>query len=116
MIPKKHYSSYIFEQYESVITGLTIASKKVAKLLDSAFEEVGRTGMMFEGSGVNHLHSKLFPMHGTARLKHWQPISSPASKFFEQYEGYISSHDSERADDTELAALAEHIRSHAPSM
>ena len=116
VIPKKHYSSYIFEQEESVITGLTLASQKVAKLIDHAFEDVGRTGMMFEGFGVNHLHSKLFPMHGTARLKKWEKISSPVSKFFEQYEGYISSHDSERASEEDLSALATHIRSKAQSM
>lgn len=113
VIPKKHCSSYLFEQEEGVITGLTLASKKVATLLDNAFEDVGRTGMMFEGFGVNHLHSKLFPMHGTARLKKWEKISSPVSKFFEQYEGYISSHDSERANDVDLAALADHIRTSA---
>lgn len=87
-----------------------LATQKVAKLLDKAFVDVGRTGMFFEGFGVDHVHSKLSPMHGTANLREWKPIESRQNKFFERYEGYLSSHDHERADDEKLAALAARIR------
>lgn len=83
-----------------------LATQKVAKKLDKAFPDVSRTGMFFEGFGVDHVHSKLSPMHGTGDLTHWKPIESRQNKFFEQYEGYLSSHDHERADDEKLAALA----------
>jgi len=43
----------------------------------------------------------------------FKPISSRVDKFFDRYEGYISSHDFVRADDAELAELAAHIRSFA---
>lgn len=76
-----------------------LATQKVAKKLDKAFPDVSRTGMFFEGFGVDHVHSKLSPMHGTGDLTHWKPIESRQNKFFEQYEGYLSSHDHERADD-----------------
>jgi histidine triad (HIT) family protein len=69
-----------------------------------------RTGMMFEGFGVDHVHAKLFPMHGTAHMKEWRPLKTNQDKYFEHYEGYISSHDYQRADDQELAALAKKIR------
>lgn len=49
-------------------------------------------------------------MHGTGDLTHWKPIEARQNKFFEQYEGYLSSHDHERADDAKLAALAARIR------
>jgi hypothetical protein len=49
-------------------------------------------------------------MHGT-RMPQWRPLSRPADKYFHEYEGYISSHDYQRADDAELAALAQRIRS-----
>ncbi len=65
VIPKEHHSSYAFEQSDEVLSKLVIATKQVALLLDKAFDDVGRTGMFFEGYGVDHLHSKLFPMHGT---------------------------------------------------
>lgn len=109
VITKKHYSSYAFDLPDSILKRLVIASKKVAKLLDSKLDGVGRTGMIFEGFGVDHVHAKLFPMHGT-KSKGWKPIKSNVDKYFERYEGYISSHDHKRADDKELAQLAKHIR------
>jgi hypothetical protein len=87
-----------------------LATKTVANLLDKALPDVGRTAMVFEGFGVDHVHAKLYPMHGTADMSEWKPIESKSEKYFDQYEGYISSHDAARADDAELAALAERIR------
>jgi hypothetical protein len=54
--------------------------------------------------------SVLFPMHGTAHMKEWRPLSARVDKYFERYEGYIASHDYERADDAALTALAKRIR------
>jgi diadenosine tetraphosphate (Ap4A) HIT family hydrolase len=110
VIPKQHHPSYAFDVPDQVLTELTLASKKVAKLLDEKLEDVGRTGMIFEGFGVDHLHSKLFPMHGTGNMGEWEQRKSDVKKYFEQYEGYISSHDYERADDEILKALASKIR------
>lgn len=109
VIPKAHYPSYIFDLPNEVMQDLVTASKKVAKLLDSKLSDVGRTGMIFEGFGVDHVHAKLFPMHGT-KMKEWESLKSNVDKYFEQYEGYISSHDSKRGDDVELATLAKQIR------
>jgi diadenosine tetraphosphate (Ap4A) HIT family hydrolase len=109
VITKEHYTSYLFDLPEEIIHGLTTAAKKVAKQIDAAFPDVGRTGLMFEGFGVDHVHAKLFPMHGTAGDT-WERRSSDVKKYFTQYEGYISSHDSERADDSMLAAVAKKIR------
>lgn len=39
VIPKEHYSSYAFEQSDEVLSDLIIATKKVALLLDNAFDE-----------------------------------------------------------------------------
>src|SRR3989344_1453017 len=110
VIPKEHHPSYAFDLPDNVLSELMRATKKVAKLLDSKLEDVGRTAMVFEGYGIDHVHAKLFPMHGTAGLKEWKKIESKVVKYFDQYEGYISSHDYERADDAALAALATRIR------
>lgn len=112
VITKKHYPSYNFELSDKILCGLVLASKKVGKLLDRAFEDIGRTGLIMEGFGVDHVHTKLFPMHGTGNMKEWKPILSDQHKYFEKYEGYISSHDGKRADDSELAATAAKIRSY----
>ena len=111
VIPKKHYSSYAFEQSNDVLSDLIIATKKVALLLDKAFDGVARTGMFLEGYGVDHLHSKLAPMHGTGDSSKFQLIESKVDKFYETYEGYLSSHDWKRADDNQLIKVAQKIRS-----
>lgn len=111
VIPKQHYGSYLFAQDDEVISELVLATKQVVRRIDAAFDDVARTGMMFEGYGVDHLHAKLFPMHGTGNNLDFRPIASRVDKFFERYEGYLSSHDHLRADDAELAKIAQKIRS-----
>ena len=110
VIPRKHYSSYAFDLPEDVLIDLVKAAQKVGKLLDSKLEDVGRTGMIFEGFGVDHVHAKLFPMHGTREMEEWQEIKSNVDKYFEKYEGYMSTYDYKRTDDKELAELAKKIR------
>jgi histidine triad (HIT) family protein len=109
VIPKKHRSSYAFDLPEDVLLELVLATKKVAKLLDGAFDDVARSAMVFEGYGVDHVHAKLFPMHGTER-EDWRQHSSTIKTYFENYQGYISSNDSDRADDKKLEETAEKIK------
>ena len=111
VIPKKHYPSYAFSLPDTELSNLIIASKKVALIIDSKFETVGRTGLILEGFGVDHVHSKLMPMHGTKHVsENWQPILSTNKKYFETYEGFLSSNDSYRADENELSKLAAFLR------
>lgn len=110
VLPKKHYPSYAFELDNITLIDLVIASKKVAQLIDKTFHDVGRTGMILEGFGVNHVHSKLFPMHGTGDKQEWAKIESNVDKFFTTYEGYISSHDHARENDEKLKEIAKKIR------
>ena len=109
VIPKEHYPSYAFDLPDATLAELMSATKQVAKLIDAKLDDVGRTAMVFEGFGVDHVHAKLFPMHGT-KMPGWKPIESKIEKYFEQYEGYISSHDYKRADDEKLKQLAEKLR------
>jgi histidine triad (HIT) family protein len=114
VIPKSHYSSYAFAADDQVLTDLVLATKKVAQLLDASFDDVTRSGMFFEGYGVDHLHSKLFPMHGAGEFQQGKTteIAKP-TVIFDKYPGYLSSHDAARADDTQLAELAAKIRAKA---
>ncbi len=115
VIPKAHHESYVFAVPDQVMTDLMLAAKKVARAIDTAFADVGRTGVVFEGFGVNHLHAKLFPLHGTLPADVWQKRTETRQEFFENYQGYISSHDSKRADDQDLAATAALIRAQMAS-
>ncbi|NTV44696.1 MAG: HIT family protein [Candidatus Yonathbacteria bacterium] len=110
VIPKKHYPSYVFALPDDVLSELVLAAKKVAHILDEKLDDVGRTAMVFEGFGVDHIHAKLFPMHGTANMAEWKPIESSIETYFETYPGYISSHDAALADPETLDALARRLR------
>jgi len=105
---KKHLPSYAFDNKDRIVSDLVLATKKVAKILDSTFDDVARCGMFFEGFGVDHLHSKLYPMHGTGNKNKWKQWRSGSEMkiFFKKYPGYISSHDSIRAEDKQLKELA----------
>ena len=70
---------------------------------------VGRVGLIFEGFGVDHLHAKLAPMHGTQTDGGWNQITSTHRKTFDHYEGYISSHDGPRASPNTLEAVHRQI-------
>jgi histidine triad (HIT) family protein len=109
VITREHYPSYAFDLPDEVLAGLVLAAKRVGRLLDRKLADVGRTGLILEGFAVDHAHAKLFPMHGT-RMETWRPLSRPLDRYFHRYSGYISSHDYQRADDGELAALARKIR------
>ncbi len=109
VFPKRHQSSYAFEADDRTLSGLILSAKKVAQKIDKALPSVMRTGLVLEGYGIDHLHAKLFPLHGK-KTKGWRPIESRKDEFFVEYPGYISSHDSKRADDKELEKLAKTIR------
>lgn len=110
VVTKEHHDSYAFDLEDDILAQLVLAAKKVGKLLDKKLDDVGRTGMIFEGFGVNHVHAKLFPMHGTKNEEWRQRVGGP-DKFFELYEGYISSHDYKRADDEMLMQIMNKIKS-----
>ena len=111
VVPKKHFDSYAFHMNDEDYIALMGAAKKVALILDEKLK-VARTALVLEGFGVNHVHAKLFPLHGPKASEEWQPIQSGEAKkeeFFTEYQGYISSHDSKRAQDTDLQNLVQKI-------
>ena len=106
---KRHLPSYCFELDDSALSDLVLACKKVGLVLDSKLEGVGRTALVMEGFGVNHCHAKLYPLHQT-KVKEWNAINSSVDKYFEEYEGYISSHNGKRESDEKLSKTAKKIR------
>ncbi len=110
VIPKQHISSYVFDAEDTIIIQLVLSAKKVATKIDKAFEDVGRTGMIFEGFGVDHLHAKLFPMHKTGDMKEWRPLESIRKEYYTEYPGFLSSHDGQREKDEVLEKIAQKIR------
>ena len=112
LVPKKHYGSDVLNMPDKILQKMIIAAKKVSKNLVKCFDNVGRVGLVMEGTGVDHAHIKLYPMHGTGHMKQgkWKQYLSNNNKFFETYEGYISSNDGPKADEQKIRELAEKLR------
>lgn len=112
VIPKKHYGSDVLAMPDATLQQFILASKKVSKILLKHFTDVGRVGLIMEGTGVDHAHIKLIPMHGTAHMKKgiWKQYLSGRSDYFEKYEGFIISTDGPKADPEKLSKLATQLK------
>jgi diadenosine tetraphosphate (Ap4A) HIT family hydrolase len=112
VIPKKHFGSNILNMPDENLKELIMASKEVSNILTKQFQDVGRVGLMIEGLGVDHAHTKLFPMHGTEHLKEgkWIQVLDKRNEFFEKYPGYLTSIEGPRASDKEIKLLADKLK------
>ncbi len=104
VISKKHIDSYMFALSEARVAEFMKAVKKVANLLEEKLS-VKRVHMVFEGTGVNHLHVKLYPAIGYGKV---QPADYPLEKF-ESYPGYVTSAVGPKASEEELKAVQSEI-------
>lgn len=112
VIPKEHHGSDIMKMPDEDLQKLILASKHVASILENYFEDTGRVGVIMEGTGIDHAHVKLVPMHGTENLKRgeWQQVLSGKEFWFDKYEGWICSGGGPKADPEKLKLLAEKLR------
>ncbi|MBM4158993.1 MAG: HIT domain-containing protein [Ignavibacteria bacterium] len=99
LIPKQHYDSYVFDMPDDVYKEFLLTAKKIGKLIDEKIN-VTRTAMVTEGMGVNHAHIKLYPLHGIG--KDFKAIIPEGNKYFEKYEGYLSTILGPKANDEDL--------------
>ena len=106
VIPKQNPGDYLFDLDDEVIAGLMKTTKKVAKMLEKAFE-VKRVGLVFEGTGVPHIHAKLYPLHG--QLGGETGVWSKHVEFFPEYIGYISTVEGPKMSDEQLTEIQQKI-------
>ena len=111
VIPKDHYGSDVLKMPDSILYRFMSASKDVSLLLEKHFNDVGRVGVIMEGTGIDHAHIKLVPMHGTENLKNgnWEQFLSDKEFYFEKYEGWICSGGGPLVDNEKLKKLAEEL-------
>jgi diadenosine tetraphosphate (Ap4A) HIT family hydrolase len=107
VLTKRHYPLYVFDLSDKFYTKIMIASKKVAKLLDKKLG-VRRTAMVMEGLGINHVHIKLYPIHGLN--KKFEETWTKKRIFFKKYKGYISTQLGPNVKINKLKKLANEIK------
>ncbi|CAN5331149.1 hypothetical protein BH09PAT4_BH09PAT4_06790 [soil metagenome] len=106
VIPKRNLGDYVFDLEPSDYSGLMTASKTVAKLLEKAFN-TPRVALVFEGTGVAHVHAKLYPLHG--KLAAETEVWSSHQEFYPEYIGYISTVEGPKMADDELTRTQQQI-------
>jgi len=106
VIPKQNPGDNYITVSEDAYTGLLLAARKVAGLLQKAFK-VERVGLVIEGQAVPHLHVKLIPMHSQGATP--SVPAEHATVFNEFYQGYLTTHDGPRMSDDELKAIQQKI-------
>jgi diadenosine tetraphosphate (Ap4A) HIT family hydrolase len=106
VIPKKHFDSYAFDMPDKDYSNLLLAVKKVTGILEKGLD-VKRVAMVMEGLGVNHAHIKLYPIYGLDEK--FKEIWAPEKKFFENYEGYISTQTGPKMEISNLKVIAKEI-------
>ena len=108
VIPKEHHDSYLFDMPENKQAEFLVVVNKVARMLEKYFK-ISRVALVMEGMGVNHVHLKLYPLHGVTEK--FKECWATEKKFFEKYENYISTQLGPQADMADLNKLAEEIKS-----
>ena len=103
VMPKAHAPSYQFNIDDTIYVNTLKAAKTVGKILEIKLK-VKRVALVIEGTGVNHLHIKLYPLHGLEQEFNETWVDDRI--YFKKYEGYISTLMGPRADDNELEKLA----------
>lgn len=99
VLPKRHFDSYAFALSDKTLSDFVLATKKVALLIQKRLK-AGRVHMVIEGTGVNHLHAKLYPAIGTDE-KFKQAIAEERM-YFESYPGYVTTLMGPQASESDL--------------
>lgn len=107
VIPKKHTGSYAFDLDDDALSRFVRISKRVAKLLEHGLD-VDRVYLVLEGSGVDHLHAKLYPAIGR-KGRGFVEMHGKEHVRFEKYEGYLNTTMGPKATDEELRGVRDRI-------
>ena len=107
VILKKHLSSDIFEVDDEDYKKFLLSTKKVAKILEKGLN-VKRVAMVVEGMEIDHLHTKLYPLHGLD--KKFEKMIAKEQVYFERYPAYITTLEGPEKSKEELEKTAEKIK------
>lgn len=108
VIPKQNSGDYVFGLDDESYDRYMRAVKIVAKILEKAFA-TSRVALIFEGTGVAHVHAKLIPLHGVLAAE--TGVWSPHKEFHEEYRGWLTSAEGPKMSDERLDKIQAKIRS-----
>jgi len=106
VIPKENPGDYVFGLNDELYGRYMLAVKTVANILERAFN-TPRIALVFEGTGVAHVHAKLIPLHG--KLADATGVWSPHKEFNEEYQGWITTAEGPQMSDERLDEIQAQI-------
>ena len=107
VMPKTHYDSDLFEINDNEFYAQYLSAvQKVVNILKK-WLKVNRIAMVMEGTWVNHLHAKLYPLHGI--WPEWAAHETKKEIYFNQYEWYVSTQIWAKATPDQLQKIADEI-------
>jgi len=106
VISKRHLSGYLFDLSDKDLKELITAVKRVSKLLEAKLG-VKRVHVVFEGTGIDHLHAKLYPAIGLKEK--YAEVWAKEKKHFNKYPGYVTTLTGPKAKQNELKKLQDKI-------
>ncbi len=107
VITKEHYDSDATDMPDKAYNDLMLAVKKVSKLLEKGLG-VKRVAFVMEGMGVNHVHIKLYPLHGLDEK--FRETWAPKKIYFNKYEGYVTTQLGPKRTEEELIEVKRKIK------
>ncbi len=106
IVPRKHVGGLeAFTMSDKDFSDLFVFSKKVAKMIEKKLKPKF-ISLVIEGTGVDHLHVKLYPVYEIRKMAEKGPI-----KPYKPYDGYIITVPGPKADEEELVEIAKKIKS-----
>lgn len=107
VIPKQNPGDYVFSLEDALYIEFMEAVKTVANILEKAFD-TSRVALIFEGTGVAHVHAKLVPLHG--QLADETGVWSPHQEFNEEYQGWLTTAEGPKMSDERLDEIQAKIQ------
>jgi histidine triad (HIT) family protein len=105
LMSKQHYPSYIIDLDEENFCKFFRKAKRVAKILDERLASE-RCAIVLEGTGIDHAHLKIYPMHG---IKKGELKESSKRVFYDEYPGFVTTALGPPAGRDELEKVAKKI-------
>jgi histidine triad (HIT) family protein len=107
VISKTHYLSDHTKMPEEAYRNFLTSAKALSHILKKKLE-VEKVALVIEGTGVDHAHIKLYPLHDLE--KDFSSAESKEKIYYDKYPGYIDTRLGEKADDEKLGRLANKIK------
>ena len=106
VIPKENPGDYVFSISDDLYVEFLLATKIVAKVLEKALD-IERVALVFEGTGVAHVHAKLYPLYGSHAKQ--TNVWSDHTEFSKTYRKYITTAEGPRMNNDELREIQQKI-------